>query len=79
MPLTHQVAVLEAQLALAVELRRNVSMHSVKAQQATLDLLARMKARHGCAWESISVDMHSCGLSAQTWAAIEVWSCYHAR
>ena len=71
-PLAHQEAVLEAQLALAVELRRNVSMHSVKAQQATLDLLARMKARHGSAWEMISVDMHSCGLSAQTWAAIEV-------
>ncbi|EPT03519.1 hypothetical protein FOMPIDRAFT_1028783 [Fomitopsis schrenkii] len=74
-PIVHQLAVLEAQLALAVELRRNVSMHSVKAQQATLDLLARMKARHGSAWEAISVDMHSCGLSAQTWTAIEKAHC----
>lgn len=73
-PIAHQVAVLEAQLALAVELRRNVSMHSVKAQQATLDLLVRMKAHHGSAWEAISVDMHSCGLSAQTWTVIEVGS-----
>ncbi|KAH9929667.1 uncharacterized protein B0H18DRAFT_859558, partial [Fomitopsis serialis] len=74
-PLAHQAAVLEAQLALAVGLRRNVSMHSVKAQQATLELLARMRARHGRAWDAISVDMHSCGLSAQTWAAVEKAHC----
>ncbi|OBZ79886.1 Cut9-interacting protein scn1 [Grifola frondosa] len=33
-PLAHQLAVLEAQLALAAELGRNVSMHSVKCQQS---------------------------------------------
>ncbi|CCM00028.1 uncharacterized protein FIBRA_02054 [Fibroporia radiculosa] len=70
-PLAHQVAVLEAQLALAVVLRRNVSMHAVKAQQATLALLARMRAAHGSAWTALSVDMHSCGLSALGWAEIE--------
>ncbi|KAH9837257.1 TatD DNase family Scn1 [Rhodofomes roseus] len=74
-PLAHQAAVLEAQLALAVELRRNVSTHSVKAQQATLELLARMRARYGRAWDAISVDMHSCGLSAQTWIALEKAHC----
>ncbi|KZT08659.1 TatD DNase family Scn1 [Laetiporus sulphureus 93-53] len=66
-PLEHQVAIFEAQLALAVELRRNVSVHSVKAQQATVELFARMKERYGDKWLDISVDMHSCGLSAQTW------------
>ncbi|KAI0964243.1 hypothetical protein AcW1_001106 [Taiwanofungus camphoratus] len=70
-PLAHQLAVLEAQLAIAVALRRSVSMHSVKAQQATAGLLDRMRARHGRGWARIGVDMHSCGLSAQTWADIE--------
>lgn len=71
-PLAHQLAILEAQLDLAVELRRNVSLHSVKSQQATVELLDRMKAKHGDAWSMISVDMHSCGLSAQTWKDVEV-------
>jgi len=72
-PPEHQLTVLEAQLDLAVELKRNVSMHSVKAQQATLDLLARMKKKHGAErWNRISVDMHSCGLSPETWRDVEV-------
>ncbi|KAI0778717.1 TatD DNase family Scn1, partial [Trametes elegans] len=65
-PLAHQLAVLEAQLALAAELGRNVSLHSVQCQQATVGLLDRMKARSGARWLAISVDLHSCGLSAQT-------------
>jgi Tat protein secretion system quality control protein TatD with DNase activity len=72
-PLEHQLAVLEAQLELAVELGRNISIHSVKAQQATIDLLARMKKKHGAErWNRISLDMHSCGLSPQTWRDLEV-------
>ncbi|KIM47473.1 hypothetical protein M413DRAFT_22133 [Hebeloma cylindrosporum] len=71
-PLEHQIALLEAQLELAVELGRNVSIHSVKAQQATIELLARMKKKHGAErWNRISVDMHSCGLSPQTWRDLE--------
>jgi Tat protein secretion system quality control protein TatD with DNase activity len=74
-PLEHQLTVLEAQIDLAVELGRNVSLHSVRAQQATLDLLARMKNKHGAKkWNRISVDMHSCGLSPQTWRDVEVGS-----
>lgn len=71
-PLAHQLAVLEAQIDLAVELKRNVSFHSVKSQQATVELLDKLKTRHGDAWYTISVDMHSCGLSAETWKDLEV-------
>ncbi|KAJ3539097.1 hypothetical protein NM688_g6414 [Phlebia brevispora] len=70
-PLPHQLAILEAQLDLAVGLRRNVSVHSVKCQQATVELLDRSRSRHGDAWNTISIDMHSCGLSAQTWKDLE--------
>ncbi|KAF9041837.1 Metallo-dependent hydrolase [Hymenopellis radicata] len=70
-PLNHQLAILEAQIDLAVDLRRNVSMHSVKAQMNTKDLLDTMKKKHGANWNRISVDLHSCGLSAQMWRDIE--------
>ena len=65
-------AILEAQMDVAVEMERNVSVHSVKSQQATVELLNRMQTKHGDAWNIISVDMHSCGLSSQTWRSIEV-------
>ena len=71
-PVDHQIAILEAQIALAVELRRNVSMHSVRAQQATVHLLTRCSAKYGKAWDRISLDLHSCGLRAETWREIEV-------
>ncbi|KAI9444742.1 TatD DNase family Scn1 [Lactarius indigo] len=54
-PLAHQFAVLEAQLALAVELRRNFD---------------RMAAAHGAAWYAISVDVHSCKFSPEAWREI---------
>ena len=71
-PLAHQVAILEAQMEVAIELGRNISMHSVKSQQATMELLNKMKARFGENWNRISVDMHSCGFNPQTWRDIEV-------
>lgn len=71
-PQSHQMAIFEAQLELAVDLKRNVSVHSVKSQQATGELLARMKTKHGSAWNAISIDLHSCGFSAQSWLEIEV-------
>ncbi|KAI0046611.1 Metallo-dependent hydrolase [Auriscalpium vulgare] len=70
-PLDHQLAVLDAQLALAVELRRPVSLHSVKAPAPTRALLDRAAARHGHAFSAVSVDLHSCGLSPEVWVDIE--------
>ncbi|KZO96423.1 Metallo-dependent hydrolase [Calocera viscosa TUFC12733] len=70
-PMEHQLAILEALLGVAVELERNVSMHSVKCQQVTLKLFKRMKERHGAKWGKINVDLHSCGFSAETWKDVE--------
>jgi Tat protein secretion system quality control protein TatD with DNase activity len=71
-PFAHQLAILEAQIALAVELRRNVSLHSVKASAQTRALFDRMAATHGAAWFAISIDVHSCTLSPEVWSDIEV-------
>ena len=71
-PVEHQLAILEAQLDLAVEFQRNASIHSVKAQQATVELLHKLAKKHGDSWYRISVDMHSCGFSPETWRDIEV-------
>ncbi|PFH52242.1 hypothetical protein AMATHDRAFT_74306 [Amanita thiersii Skay4041] len=70
-PLKHQLAVIEAQLRLAVEMGRNVSFHSVKSQQATITLLADMRKKYGERWDAINVDIHSCTMSSETWRAIE--------
>jgi len=48
--LTHQLPILQAQLSVAVKLKRNISLHSVKAQEHTLHLLDSMAAQHGEEW-----------------------------
>ncbi|KEP55483.1 TatD family hydrolase [Rhizoctonia solani 123E] len=70
-PQEHQLAVLEAQIAIAVELGKNISLHSVKASGATTELLRNMRNKHGAAWEKINIDLHSCTLSGETWKSIE--------
>ncbi|KAF8640697.1 hypothetical protein AX17_000353 [Amanita inopinata Kibby_2008] len=70
-PLEHQLTILEAQLDLAVELGRNVSIHSVKSQLATTTLLTTMRKKHEELWRRISIDIHSCGFSPETWRSIE--------
>jgi Tat protein secretion system quality control protein TatD with DNase activity len=58
-PLAHQVAILEAQIEVAVELGKNISMHSVRCEQATLELFDKMKKKFGEEkWNRISVDIH---------------------
>jgi Tat protein secretion system quality control protein TatD with DNase activity len=73
-PLDHQLEILEAQIDLAVELGRNVSFHSVKSQLATADFLKKLQRKHGDRWSRISIDMHSCGLSPETWRDMEACS-----
>ncbi|KXN88838.1 Cut9-interacting protein scn1 [Leucoagaricus sp. SymC.cos] len=70
-PLDHQISIIEAQIDLAVELGRNVSVHSVHSPQATIELLDRLAWKHGDAFYRISVDIHSCSLSPDTWKTIE--------
>ncbi|KAA1468088.1 TatD DNase family Scn1 [Dentipellis sp. KUC8613] len=70
-PIVHQLTILEAQLEIAMELRRNVSLHSVKAAQQTRELFDTMKMKHGQRWRDISVDLHSCGVSLEVWSEIE--------
>ncbi|KAJ8084578.1 Cut9-interacting protein scn1 [Marasmius tenuissimus] len=70
-PIEHQLAILHAQIDIAVELGRNVSLHSVKAQQATMELLSDLKIKHGKRWDGISLDMHSCGFSPPMWKDIQ--------
>jgi len=71
-PFEHQLKIFETQLELAVELKRNVSMHSVKAHDATLQVFGRMTEKFGDRFWDVSVDLHSCGFSAQVWRDIEV-------
>ena len=77
-PFDHQLKVVEAQLELAVEMRRNVSMHCVKAHDATMRVFERMAKKFGDKFWDVSVDLHSCGVSSQTWKDFEVrcqWTC----
>lgn len=70
-PFDHQLTILEAQIDLAVELGRNISFHSVKCQLGTIDLLDRMKVKHRDKWLRINIDLHSCGVSPETWRDVE--------
>ncbi|CAK5280323.1 unnamed protein product [Mycena citricolor] len=64
-PLDHQLAILEAQIDLAVELGRSVSLHSVKCPQPTVTLLDNLKLKHGRNWSNIRIDIHSCSVDPQ--------------
>jgi Tat protein secretion system quality control protein TatD with DNase activity len=58
-PMAHQVAVCEAQVDVAVRLRRPASLHCVTAQGPMLELMARLKKRHGERFDATTFDMHS--------------------
>jgi Tat protein secretion system quality control protein TatD with DNase activity len=68
-----RLEILDAQMAVALEVERNVSFHSVKCQLATLELFEKWK-RNGerRSWRKINIDMHSCGFSKQGWIDLEV-------
>ncbi|KAG9025041.1 hypothetical protein FRB95_010614 [Tulasnella sp. JGI-2019a] len=64
-PHEHQSVILERQIELAIEMKRSVSVHSVKSQQLTMELLKRLKDKHGAAFGAINLDLHSCGFSPE--------------
>ncbi|ORY35039.1 hypothetical protein BCR39DRAFT_573782 [Naematelia encephala] len=60
--MTHQRAIVEAQLEVAIELGVNVSFHSVSAPGPTMDVLIRMRDKHRTRFTNrINVDLHSAG------------------
>ncbi|PWN41436.1 Metallo-dependent hydrolase [Ceraceosorus guamensis] len=65
-PLSHQLSILSAQVQVAISLRRSVSLHSVKAGDATLAWVREMDRRWpGSGRRTKHVDLHSCSLSAE--------------
>jgi len=65
-PIEHQLKLLRSQLDLAFELNRNISMHSVQAQGATVDLLQSLSKDPKWIKSKSKIDLHSYGGSAET-------------
>lgn len=65
-PLSHQLRIVEAQVDLAIRLGKNISLHSVRAPQETVDMLRRFKEVKGEGWQRIHVCLHSFGGSAES-------------
>ncbi|KAE8542266.1 hypothetical protein D1P53_001040 [Cryptococcus gattii VGV] len=68
-PISHQRAILEAQMEIAIELGVNISFHSVASAGPTMDVLRSMKTKHGPRFtHRVNVDLHSAGgWSPQFW------------
>ncbi|GJN87436.1 hypothetical protein Rhopal_000385-T1 [Rhodotorula paludigena] len=65
-PLEHQLRIVEAQVDLAIELGRSISLHSVRAPQETVEMLKKFKETKGDGWARIHVCLHSFGGSAES-------------
>jgi Tat protein secretion system quality control protein TatD with DNase activity len=63
--LVHQLRVLEAQIEVAIRLRRNISFHSVRSPHDTLDFLNRLK-RTDSGFQEINICLHSFSGSPET-------------
>lgn len=68
-PLAHQIAVVEAQVEVAIKLLRHVSFHSVRAPQDTVQLLERLSWKEG--FGRIHTCLHSFGGSPDTAVQIQ--------
>ncbi|OWZ42807.1 hypothetical protein C351_03017 [Cryptococcus neoformans c8] len=68
-PISHQRAIVEAQMEIAIELGINISFHSVACAGPTMDVLNSMKTKHGSHFiRRVNVDLHSAGgWSPQFW------------
>lgn len=73
-PIEHQLKVVLAQIGVAVDLGRSVSFHSVRAPEATIQLLKEScrvyNGANGRAFRDICLDLHSCTLSEEMISAI---------
>lgn len=66
-PMEHQVRLLREQMEIAFSLDRNISMHSVQAQGATVQLLTSLAKQSKCWTSSKSkICLHSYGGSVET-------------
>lgn len=63
--ISHQISILRAQISLAIELNRPISMHNVKASSHFIELFRRVKEEEQ-EWETIKVCLHSFGGSAES-------------
>ena len=67
-PIEHQLAVVKAQIAIAVELGRNVSFHSVQAAGKTVELMKELCMVHNGGFSlgirDINISFHSCTMDA---------------
>ncbi|KAJ9474620.1 putative deoxyribonuclease [Pseudozyma hubeiensis] len=61
-PQTHQLSVLRAQIDVALQYGRNVSLHSVQAAGLTVDLLTSLRNEDISAFGAVRVSLHSCTL-----------------
>ncbi|CDS01576.1 related to Cut9 interacting protein scn1 [Sporisorium scitamineum] len=61
-PQSHQLSVLRAQIGVALEYRRNISLHSVQAAGLTVDLLSSLRNTDTTSFGAVRVALHSCTL-----------------
>ncbi|SNX82037.1 related to Cut9 interacting protein scn1 [Melanopsichium pennsylvanicum] len=61
-PQAHQLSILRAQIDVALQYQRNISLHSVQAAGLTVDLLESLRNTDTTAFGAIRVSLHSCTL-----------------
>ncbi len=61
-PQTHQLTVLRAQIDVALQYKRNISLHSVQAAGLTVDLLSSLRNTDIAAFGAVRISLHSCTL-----------------
>lgn len=69
-PQAHQLAVLRAQIEVALQYKRNISLHSVQAAGLTVDLLSSLRNSDVSAFGAVRVSLHSCTLDNNVVKAI---------
>ncbi|EST05369.1 TatD family [Kalmanozyma brasiliensis GHG001] len=61
-PQAHQLSVLRAQIDVALQYKRNISLHSVQAAGLTVDLLSSLRNTDIAAFGAVRISLHSCTL-----------------